>query len=514
MKCLVFLVIILPVVFSARILGLFPIPSVSHQVVFRKLTLELARRGHELVIITPNPAFPKDRPKDNVTEIDISFAYDNLRKSFKDGANLMKRGVVLGPEVLIGDQSTKTMLDLFIDILEYPEVKKLTTDNTQHFDLIILEAYTLIITEIFKAPTIWISSLHAYAESYEVMGAVARHPMLYPFVFRENFADLSVLDKIREIKLEYDFYKSTKRTEALEDEALKEHFGPDTPNVSELKKNIDLLLVNSNPLYCNNRPVPPNVVYVGALHLEPLKELPKDLKTYLDDSKNGVIYVSLGTNVMTALMDKELVNAFLTAFKALPYDILWKFDTDLENVPENVKIQKWFPQRDLLVHPKIKLFVTQGGLQSTDEAIDAGVPLVGIPMLGDQYYNVHKYTEHGIGVRLDALTLDAKSLLDGINTVLNDDSYRHNIRQLKVLMNDYPQTPLERAVWWTEYVIRHRGAKHFRSPAANMPWSEYLMADVVITVICFVVLGVVALYLVVRSVVSAIFGMNFKVKRS
>lgn len=42
-------------------------------------------------------------------------------------------------------------------------------------------------------------------------------------------------------------------------------------------------------------------------------------------------------------------------------------------------------------------------------------------MLGDQYYNVHKYTEHGIGVRLDALTLDAKSLLDGINTVLNDD---------------------------------------------------------------------------------------------
>lgn len=81
-------------------------------------------------------------------------------------------------------------------------------------------------------------------------------------------------------------------------------------------------------------------------------------------------------------------------------------------------------------------------------------------------------------------------------------------------MNDHPQTPLERAVWWTEYVIRHRGAKHFRSPAANMPWSEYLMADVVITVISFVVLGVVALYLVVRSVLSACFGMNVKVKRS
>ncbi|KAG6465171.1 UDP-glycosyltransferase, partial [Manduca sexta] len=49
------------------------------------------------------------------------------------------------------------------------------------------------------------------------------------------------------------------------------------------------------------------------------------------------------------MMDKDLLNAFLDAFREIPYDILWKFDGDnLENVPKNVRIQKWFPQRDLL----------------------------------------------------------------------------------------------------------------------------------------------------------------------
>lgn len=49
------------------------------------------------------------------------------------------------------------------------------------------------------------------------------------------------------------------------------------------------------------------------------------------------------------MMDQDLLDAFLNAFEALSYDILWKFDGDqLTKLPKNVKIKKWFPQRDLL----------------------------------------------------------------------------------------------------------------------------------------------------------------------
>lgn len=67
--------------------------------------------------------------------------------------------------------------------------------------------------------------------------------------------------------------------------------------------------------------------------------------------------------------------------------------------------------------------MTQGGLQSSDEAIDAAVPLVGIPMLGDQWYNVNKYVELGIGEQLDALTLTAEILTSTIKKVVENKGY-------------------------------------------------------------------------------------------
>lgn len=144
-------------------------------------------------------------------------------------------------------------------------------------------------------------------------------------------------------------------------------------------------------------------------------------------------------------MDEDFLDAFLQAFEFLPYDVLWKFDGDnLERIPKNLKIQKWFPQRDLLrtynnimisfnlkhsfttgylfitVHHNVKAFVTQGGLQSSDEAIDAGVPLIGIPMLADQWYNVNKYVELGIGVQINALTMTADDLTQAVEKIVND----------------------------------------------------------------------------------------------
>lgn len=49
-------------------------------------------------------------------------------------------------------------------------------------------------------------------------------------------------------------------------------------------------------------------------------------------------------------------------------------------------------------------------------------------------------------------------------------------------MSDQPTHPLHRAVWWTEHVLRHGGARHLRAPAANMSWAQYLELELVFTV--------------------------------
>ncbi|XP_030034161.2 UDP-glucosyltransferase 2 [Manduca sexta] len=472
---------------SARILGVFPIPSISHQVVFRELTLELAKRGHELVVITPNPALPKDRPKDNITEIYASSSYDLLESFHEFAENNMKRGVISDFDELATEESVQSILFLVTEIFNNEEVNQLLHDKTQKFDLVIAEALSnvhYVFSKIFDAPLIAFSSFYGFQEIYEIVGTVSRHPILYPNKMRNKFRNLSFLDKVREVYNEIHVYNVYAKLDDMENEWLRNKFGKDAPKVEELKDLVSMVFLNTFPIYDNNRPAPPNLIYLGALHLKPVKELPTDLKRFMDNSKRGVVYVSLGTNVQPSMMDKDLMHAFLNSFRRIPYDILWKFDGDnLENVPDNVRIQKWFPQRDLLAHPNVKVFVTQGGIQSTDEAIDAGVPLVGIPFIADQWYNVNKYVELGIGVQLDALTLTADDIVKGVNTVAGDHRFKENMKKVKSIMYDTPQSPLERAVWWTEYVLRHKGAQHLKPPAANMSYAEYFMLDFVLTLL-------------------------------
>ncbi|KAJ9584429.1 hypothetical protein L9F63_021222, partial [Diploptera punctata] len=62
-----------------------------------------------------------------------------------------------------------------------------------------------------------------------------------------------------------------------------------------------------------------------------------------------------------------------------------------------------------------------------------------------------------------------------------------------VLSRDEPETSLERLIWWTEYVLRHKGAKHLRSAALDLHWYQYLLLDVAAT--CFMLMCIFTLLL-------------------
>lgn len=72
-------------------------------------------------------------------------------------------------------------------------------------------------------------------------------------------------------------------------------------------------------------------------------------------------------------------------------------------------------------HPKIKVFITQGGLQSFQEAVHHGVPMVGIPWFVDQGFNVAKMVDAGIGVKLLPKNLHSyEDIKLALETVLHD----------------------------------------------------------------------------------------------
>lgn len=97
----------------------------------------------------------------------------------------------------------------------------------------------------------------------------------------------------------------------------------------------------------------------------------------------------------------------------------WESDS-LEGKPDNVFIGKWLPQDDILAHKNVKLFITHGGLGSTVESKYHGVPIVGIPLFGDQEQNVEIIVKEGWAVKVEISTLSRESLYNAVTEVLNN----------------------------------------------------------------------------------------------
>lgn len=52
------------------------------------------------------------------------------------------------------------------------------------------------------------------------------------------------------------------------------------------------------------------------------------------------------------------------------------------------------------------------------------------------------------------------------------------MRKRSKLLRDQPEHPLNRAIYWTEYVLRHKGAYHLQSPAKEYCFVQYYLIDV------------------------------------
>lgn len=239
-----------------------------------------------------------------------------------------------------------------------------------------------------------------------------------------------------------------------------------------------LLLSASDPLVDQRIPVMPHHILVGGLTVEPAKPLQSDLEKFMQSSgEHGVILFSLGSYV-TQLPDK-FVKLFQEAFAKLPQKVIWQWKGKAPpiNMPENVKTMSWLPQNDLLGHNKTRMMFYQGGNNGLYEAVYHAVPLLVLPLLGDQPDIAQRVVEKGIGLKLDVTKITSNSVFESIKSILENPSYQNNINKLSVMFRDRPDTPRERAAFWIEHVLKY-GADHLRSPVHDLNFIQLNMIDV------------------------------------
>lgn len=77
--------------------------------------------------------------------------------------------------------------------------------------------------------------------------------------------------------------------------------------------------------------------------------------------------------------------------------------------------------------------------------------------------------------------------------------YKENMLRLSSIHKDRPVEPLDLSVHWTEFVMRHKGAKHLKAAVHDLNWFQYYCLDVIVllatVVLVFVMLTVKCLKL-------------------
>jgi len=373
---------------------------------------------------------------------------------------------------------------LTTSVLDDPAVKDLL-NSRESFDLVIMETVQnealFGLAQHFGAQTIGISSYGTDTHIDELMGNIS--PLSYnPMLLSSRTERMDFKERLQNV-VEASVMWLHKRIVHLptQRDLYAKYFPSAKKSLEEVLDSFSLMLLGQHFSLSYPRPYLPNMIEVGGLHLQQQRKvqpLPQELADFVEQSAHGVIYFSMGSNIKSVDLPPATRQVLMETFASLPQRVLWKFEDDqLPEKPSNVFISKWFPQPDILAHPNVKLFITHGGLLSTIESIYFGKPVLGLPVFYDQHLNVQRAKQAGYGLSADIWSANATELTSLIQELLNKPSYATAVQIKSKLFRDQKETALERAIWWTEYVLRHKGANHLRCASRDLDFIQFHSLD-------------------------------------
>jgi MGT family glycosyltransferase len=179
----------------------------------------------------------------------------------------------------------------------------------------------------------------------------------------------------------------------------------------------------------------------------------------VDDSKRAgqpkLIYASFGTLVNTDIepflkvidgvkaLNRSNPNnqfKFLISTGDISYANFQKMIEDKQiEIPSNLLLMPNVPQLDVL--KRASLFITHSGQGSTSESIHYGVPMVCIPVMGDQPAVAYRTADElGLGVQLNFDEFDGQAVKEAALTVLNEKSYLERVLLFSQISRKYQGT--------------------------------------------------------------------------
>jgi len=469
-------------VHGARIIGLLLAATKGHKNAFYPIMGELAKRKHDVTLVS---IYKPDRQIEGLHEIWLDdvreFFFTRMPPVFDETGPINTRELTY--RLLYNSP------DLCRKYLEDPQIRKLIVEsssspdgNSKPYDLVIVNGLYM---ECLLPVAHHLGKNMAYLSSTELLNTIAWNlnipfPSYLPSTYlTHNTIKMDFWDRLSNALANSAYLLFRELYVFPQIDKVVQEFLPGALGAKESEQQMELVLVNRHHVIDYNIPTLPFVQEIGGATDEPAKPLDKKLEDFVKASgKAGFIFVAFGSIVNEC--SPRLVKEFLEAFRRIPQRVLFKYGSPLENVPDNVLVSGWFPQNDVLGHPKVKAFVTHGGHGGLLEAVYHAVPMVGMPIFVDQPAIARRIEEMMIGVELEWKHLTADTLVDSLNKVINDTRYKESALRLQALYKDNPIPPMEKAVYWIEHIIRHGGRLHLRAEGADqMNLFQYFMLDII-----------------------------------
>ncbi|CAH2074784.1 unnamed protein product, partial [Iphiclides podalirius] len=473
---------------GSHVLVVFPVPGKSHSILGNSIVNILLDAGHQVTYVTP---FPLETNNTKLKNADISSILFDMSDNER-----------LNIEKMAGNQKPSHWIlhvgSMFAaKALRHSAVQEILNDPRSAFDVVIAEWFysglLAPLAAVYECPLIWYSSGDVSWQSLRMVHE-ASSPA-YSVDLQSSAAPAAPFtsgDKIRQLMLQvylsgWIFYL----TNYVEKPEYRKIFsaplllrGRPVADYESIAYNASLLLINSHPPLGQNVPLPRSAKYIGGHHLSSTpRPLPLDLKRLLDESTQGVVYFSMGSNLKARDLPESMKRELLTMFGMLEQTVLWKLEEDLEDVPSNVHILEWAPQESILTHENLILVISHGGLLTITEATHHGVPMIGIPIYGDQFVNVDLVVQRGCGLRVDYSNDLPNKIREAVDEIISNSSYRFNAKSVSSVFRRRLASPQKELLHWVELVIYTRGAEFLRSPALSIPTLQRLHFDVLLLIV-------------------------------
>ena len=265
----------------------------------------------------------------------------------------------------------------------------------------------------------------------------------------------------------------------------------------------DVVFINDHPAFSFPFLTPPNTFYLGPFNLEnyPIKPLPDEYLHFLANCPyQHTLLFSFGSYFEDP---RQFIGtpAIIKALIQMNLCVIMKSNLKLELPSEKFLQKSWIPQKDLLGSGKLDFFISHCGNNGRMEAIYYNVPLLCVPLFGDQYYNARLVGRNGFGSYIQWEQLTEESFTETTTNVLREkETFVENMRRSVEIARNDPGAGSEMLRYFAELLVKNGNTDHLVNRiVVNQSTNEVYNLDIAAMVlVCILMVVIFILFALVK----------------